>query len=296
GNQQGGEQSSQQDPNTTSTSDQQSDSQGESEGTHSGGGKQGGGQGADQQGKGAAGSNTPDDSGSGAAEESGMGEEGQGPNGQQQTDQPSEAGSRQPGDQREGEGGQQSNEGERPSQQQGEGQPGDQGRQGGEQGDPRTEGDPSGPSHSEDHQPGGERSAGEYADTEVDEANLDYARKATDLALEHLENELQQGKTELLDRTGMTREEAEARIRRWKELKERAGAPTASEQAKRELDERLRSLGLRSGNERVRTGTPSESRVERMRDSNRSDAPSEYSEGFEAFRRGIFRSGIRREE
>src|SRR5262249_40590779 len=59
---------------------------------------------------------------------------------------------------------------------------------------------------------------------EADEANLDYARKATDLALEHLKKELRkdQPDPELLKRLGWTRGELESFVNRWEQMRRQA--------------------------------------------------------------------------
>ncbi len=88
-------------------------------------------------------------------------------------------------------------------------------------------------------QPGVDRAA---------DANLDYTRKATDLALEHLKDQLADGRddSELLKQLGWTREEADAFLQRWEAMaashrhRDRRGTPPAAN-----LHETLRSLGLR---------------------------------------------------
>ena len=82
----------------------------------------------------------------------------------------------------------------------------------------------------------------------ADQANLDYARHATDLALAHLKDELKKDHPdpELLKRLGWTRKDLENFVKRWEQMRKQAQTPgeqgTAAQQ---ELDETLRSLGLR---------------------------------------------------
>ena len=57
---------------------------------------------------------------------------------------------------------------------------------------------------------------------EADEANLDYARQATDLVLERLKDQQQDPDPELLKSLGWTKEELQQFIARWEELKRAA--------------------------------------------------------------------------
>ena len=57
---------------------------------------------------------------------------------------------------------------------------------------------------------------------EADEANLEYARKATDLVLERLKDQQQDPDPELLKSLGWTKEEMQQFIARWEELKRAA--------------------------------------------------------------------------
>ncbi len=81
-----------------------------------------------------------------------------------------------------------------------------------------------------------------------DEANLDYARKQTDLVLDKLADQLNKKDVDdqLLKDLGWTEEDLRRFIDRWNQRKEAARRnDPAGESANRELDEALRSLGLR---------------------------------------------------
>ena len=96
---------------------------------------------------------------------------------------------------------------------------------------------------------GGDQSANtpppEAVNSGGDAANLDYARQATDLALEHLQEQMDQDDSELLDRLGWTREEARKFIEKWTQMKQAAARDGAEGNAARQqLDRAIESLGL----------------------------------------------------
>src|SRR6185437_16255643 len=81
-----------------------------------------------------------------------------------------------------------------------------------------------------------------------EDPNLDYARKATDLALDKVKDQLKKhdGQQKLLDKLGWTRADAEKFIKRWEAMKQAAGqSGTEGDVARKQLDEALRNLGLR---------------------------------------------------
>ena len=89
----------------------------------------------------------------------------------------------------------------------------------------------------------------------ADEANLDYARKQTELALEHLEDQLAKDKPDLLERLGWTRQQAQHFIDRWQQLRQAADEKSPrGEAAKKQLDDALKSLGLRPGTTYLKHG------------------------------------------
>jgi hypothetical protein len=274
----------------------ESDSQGQDSGDRSGDGQQGGGQQANREGTGTAGQNTPSEDGSGAAGQQGGGETSERPGedaaADGQTGQPSagergagstqregddQAGQRQPGDR-------QSAQGEQP------GQPGDappqdadqQGGQGTASGTPAGGGQP-GQFDARDSREGG--------DPGGDEANLDYAREATDLVLNRLKDQLdrQQVDQELLDELGWSRDDLARFVERWENLKGAAQSPgDEGAEARQELDESLRSLGLRQ--DRVtRRGGGTTDQMRDVRDTGRNEAPSQYLQRMRSYLRGISR-------
>ena len=87
----------------------------------------------------------------------------------------------------------------------------------------------------------------------ADPANLEYSRKATDLVLERLKHQQQDPDPELLKSLGWTKEEMRQFIARWEELKR--AAREEGPQAQADLDDALRSLGLRATRLDVRRGS-----------------------------------------
>ena len=83
-----------------------------------------------------------------------------------------------------------------------------------------------------------------------DAANLEYARKQTDLVLEKLADQMNRKKVDeqMLKELGWTEDDLRAFVERWQRRKEAArNANPAADAARRELDDALRSLGLRRG-------------------------------------------------
>lgn len=122
-----------------------------------------------------------------------------------------------------------------------------------------------------------------------DDPNLDYARQATDLALEYLKDQLakEEPDQDLLDRLGWTREDMQRFVDRWEALKRAAHQPgEEGKQAQVELDEMLRSLGLRPRGAALASGTGEGTRISNTREGARSDPPSAYAEKYRAFTRG----------
>jgi hypothetical protein len=126
------------------------------------------------------------------------------------------------------------------------------------------------------------------AELEAEAANLDYARKATEMVLQHLKDEEHDPDPDLLDKLGWTREDLAEFLRRWDALQKSADETPGG---KRELDEALRSLGLRDPANRKRAGGKTADDQRGLRDAgNRSAPPPRYRDLFDAFRKGAARS------
>lgn len=76
----------------------------------------------------------------------------------------------------------------------------------------------------------------------ADDANLDYAKKATDLILNELEDEDYDPSQELLEDMNMSREELAEFVQRWQEMKKNA---RKSGKSKRQYEDALRALNLK---------------------------------------------------
>ena len=275
-----------------SNSKRESDSEGQDDGDRSGGGKRGGGQKANKPGTGGAGKNTPADEGAGASEQAGEGETSDRAGGDQAADgETGQSGSQagkgsqdksanDPGG-KPGSAGASDSPGERAAENPPTGKDGTSGGEptggqpGGQPGEPPTGAPPSGP---------------EVAD----DANLEYTRKATDLALSHLKDELAKDKpdADLLDRLGWSRDDLERFVNRWEQM--RASAKSSGEKgesAKRELDETLRSLGLRPKTTSLRSKDARDDQFKGLRESRRSSPPPEYAEQTKAYTQGTARGG-----
>ncbi len=116
-----------------------------------------------------------------------------------------------------------------------------------------------------------------------DPANLEYAQRATDLVLERLKHKQEEPDPELLKKLGWTKEELQQFLARWEQLKR--AAREEGPQAQADLEDALRSLGLRSSRLDVRRG-----RTENDQLRGQSEAgivnrpPAEFEEQFNAYR------------
>ena len=120
------------------------------------------------------------------------------------------------------------------------------------------------------------------------EANQEYAKRATEMALEYLKNQQDNPDPALLKELGWTREELKAFIDRWEALKRSARENPAQ---KREFDGALESLGLRPSRDKKRSeATRNDNRGGNRDAGNRSLPPSSYQEQINAFRKGVSRA------
>ena len=121
--------------------------------------------------------------------------------------------------------------------------------------------------------------------SDADAANLEFARKQTILALNHLSDELQKEDPALLRKLGWTRAEAEAFLRKWQSMH----ADAATQPAVRDtLSRSLQNLGLRPAavtlTAEPRTSAP---RPTTSRDTNRIPPPDVWAEQYDAYTRGV---------
>jgi collagen type III alpha len=284
-----------------SISPKQSDSQSDSAGDRSGGGQKGGGQHAQKPGQGSPGSQAPADQGGSKSDQQGQGETGSKPGDQAQSRDSTGStakqqapqgtnGQKQPGDKTSGAEQKQSAGSSSNQEQQ---KPSDGGKAYNQLGKANSKSGSGNPGSG--GQEGGQTDAGpvpESQPSEADQANLDYARKQTELALEHLEDQLAKDKPDLLDRLGWTREQAQSFIDRWQQLRRAAEEKSPRGQdAKKQLDDALKSLGLRPGTTYLKHGGTKEDQMRDLRDSGRFAPPPDWAEQFREYTRGVANQG-----
>jgi len=124
-------------------------------------------------------------------------------------------------------------------------------------------------------------------DSEADQANMEYAKQATDLALEYLKDHGQD--QELLEKLGWSPDEMNAFVKRWQQMRQNARQAGAEGQAaRRDLADQLRGLGLRPSTERLRQNRVPTDRLRNLRQSGSDTAiPTEYLEQYRAFLKSI---------
>lgn len=274
----------------------ESDSHGGQEGDRTGGGQEGAGQQADAEGTGGAGEHQAADEGAGQAAQQGEGNTSTRPGG----DEPSDGQTGQSSETQSGTGSKQdSQQGEQP------GKPGEQagGKQTGSQQSPppQADGDQSGQSGqggSPDSPLGGGQSGSDasspptadQAEPGGDQANLDYARKQTDLVLDRLSDQLDKKKvdSQLLDKLGWNKDELQRFVARWKNLKSKAaGSGDEQAAAQQELNAALRSLGLRKDRRLGYRSSQIKDDLRNLRDANRTRTPAEYVEQMRRYVKGV---------
>ncbi len=127
---------------------------------------------------------------------------------------------------------------------------------------------------------------GQAASREADwgEENLSHAKNAGDLAVEHLKRSMDEGRGDVLDSLGWSREQAQAFLDRWARMAKDAkeGGP----RKQRDFDRAVRSLGLTPSGVRRSRETVEQSR-DNQAEGRRSQPPPEYREQFRAFTRGL---------
>ena len=126
---------------------------------------------------------------------------------------------------------------------------------------------------------------------EGDPANLEYARKQTDLVLEKLSDQLKKKRVDksLLDQLGWTEEDMRKFVERWQQRKAAAQHnDPAGEEARRELDDALRSLGLRRGT--LNENQAKDDTQRDLREGYRGPVPAKYQHRLRAYSQGVSRA------
>jgi hypothetical protein len=130
-----------------------------------------------------------------------------------------------------------------------------------------------------------QRPDGEAPKTEAEWGDQDtaHARNAADLAVRELKDDLEKGRTDLLDELGWTRDQAKAFLQRWEAMR---ALEKSNDPVKRgEFDRALRSLGLRPDGVRSKRDVPADIKGGQA-EGRRSRPPSEYREQFKAYTQG----------
>ena len=92
---------------------------------------------------------------------------------------------------------------------------------------------------------------------------------------------------ELLDKLGWTKDDLRHFLDRWEKMRQEAKLPgEKGEQAQRELDETLRSLGVRPRSGDVRSNDARNDQSRGLKESRRTSPPAEYAEQLKAYTRG----------
>ncbi|HJT30578.1 MAG TPA: hypothetical protein VJ783_00825 [Pirellulales bacterium] len=127
--------------------------------------------------------------------------------------------------------------------------------------------------------------AGDNSEPGGDDPKLEYTRKATDLALEKLQDQVANDKLdpELLEKLKWTPEDMQRFLKQWQQLKHAAEESGPRSDAARELDEALRSLGLRPRGAALEGGRPTGKNVSGLREGQRTAPPPEYREQYREF-------------
>ncbi|MCE9553808.1 MAG: hypothetical protein K8T91_10610 [Planctomycetes bacterium] len=268
-------------------------------GERAGKGQEGMGQASSGAGGGSAGKSQAADDGGSRSQQSGPGDQSNRAGNQQQTDRATGKAGQQAGDARSGrpendkrqsgdsqrspEDGQpsepnpQAPQGMQPGQgQQVEGQPSQQAS--GSGGDPAT--GKSGPSSSK---PSGTVVPGS------EQANLEYSKRATDLTLSYLQDQLAKGRIDdgLRKRLGWSEEEFQSLLKRMQSMRDRGADAAAKPEDKQAYEQWLKSLGLRPSTGAVRTGKVESKPLANSRDDAPVSVPRDLREQHEAFRQGL---------
>jgi len=120
-----------------------------------------------------------------------------------------------------------------------------------------------------------------------DAPNLEYAKKATTLALEHLKDQIAKEKPDLLRQLGWSKDEAIRFINRWEQMDKAASqSGLAGTVARKKLEDTLRGLGLRSKGTELRGGIEPDT-IQRMRESRRFEPPPGWADQFRAYTKGV---------
>ena len=113
----------------------------------------------------------------------------------------------------------------------------------------------------------------------ADEGNLDFARKQTNLALEHLKDQMNKEKSDVLKELGWTPDDARRFLEKWEQMQRAAREPGSKQKAaKQQLDNALKSLGLRPRGTEIRGANTARDKLNGLRENIRFAPPAEWAE------------------
>lgn len=126
----------------------------------------------------------------------------------------------------------------------------------------------------------------------TDPVDEEYAKEATDMVLDYLEQTRDQPDEQLLDKLNWTQDDLKRFQDRWKNIRDLDGAPTDAPETSKNIEESLRSLGLRNPSSAPASLSPDKAdSLKNIRDSgNRTPPPKAYRDAFDAFRRSMNQS------
>ena len=120
-------------------------------------------------------------------------------------------------------------------------------------------------------------------DVEWTEQDMAHARNAADLAVKHIRDSVDAGRTDVIDELGWTPEQARAFIERWEAMRRLAGSENRRDRG--EYERAVRSLGLRPDGVRNSRDVPADAKGGQA-EGRRSRPPAAYREQVEAYLRG----------
>ena len=120
-----------------------------------------------------------------------------------------------------------------------------------------------------------------------DAVNVDFARKQSVLALEHLRDALDRDDDSLLEYLGWSRDEAREFLEHWEKLNQDLSRESLTPDERREREDAFRSLGLTTRSFRYENRTETENSAPTVRGGRKIEAPQAWREQFDAYSRGI---------
>lgn len=139
----------------------------------------------------------------------------------------------------------------------------------------------------------GSEGIGEAGDSPMqpDPVNVDYAKKAADMVLDYLEETRDAPDGELLEKLNWTKEDLQRFADRWQNVRDLGQSNQPDSQAGGDVEEALRSLGIRAPTEAGPKVRESADSLRGIRDAgNRKPPPAAFRDAFDAFRRAVGRN------